>query len=135
MTMVLMSEVVWASFLVLMSQLSILMVNFLIVKVKNVVQVLQPSIQTRKIAYVKYMLVILELLKKLAPGMQLMENGEPNKDIIGKLVFIYLLSNRKLFFNFIFLYLMNFLLDIMTGCFLKLTKIVMDIFHILNWKH
>lgn len=135
MTMVLMSEVVWASFLVLMSQLSILMVNFLIVKVKNIVQVLQPSIQTRKIAYVKYMLVILELLKKLAPGMQLMENGEPNKDIIGKLVFIYLLSNRKLFFNFIFLYLMNFLLDIMTGCFLKLTKIVMDIFHILNWKH
>ena len=135
MTMVLMSEVVWAPFLVLMSELSILMVNFLIVKVKNVVQVLQPSIQTRKIAYVKYMLVILELLKKLAPGMQLMENGEPNKDIIGKLVFIYLLSNRKLFFNFIFLYLMNFLLDIMTGCFLKLTKIVMDIFHILNWKH
>lgn len=135
MTMVLMSEVVWASFLVLMSELSILMVNFLIVKVKNIVQVLQPSIQTRKIAYVKYMLVILELLKKLAPGMQLMENGEPNKDIIGKLVFIYLLSNRKLFFNFIFLYLMNFLLDIMTGCFLKLTKIVMDIFHILNWKH
>lgn len=134
MTMVLMSEVVWASFLVLMSELSILMVNFLIVKVKNIVQVLQPSIQTRKIAYVKYMLVILELLKKLAPGM-LMENGEPNKDIIGKLVFIYLLSNRKLFFNFIFLYLMNFLLDIMTGCFLKLTKIVMDIFHILNWKH
>ena len=133
--MVLMSEVVWASFLVLMSELSILMVNFLIVKVKNIVQVLQPSIQTRKIAYVKYMLVILELLKKLAPGMQLMENGEPNKDIIGKLVFIYLLSNRKLFFNFIFLYLMNFLLDIMTGCFLKLTKIVMDIFHILNWKH
>ena len=135
MTMVLMSEVVWASFLVLMSELSILMVNFLIVKVKNIVQVLQPSIQTRKIAYVKYMLVILELLKKLAPGMQLMENGEPNKDIIGKLVFIYLLSNRKLFFNFIFLYLMNFLLDIMTGCFLKLTKMVMDIFHILNWKH
>ena len=135
MTMVLMSEVVWASFLVLMSELSILMVNFLIVKVKNIVQVLQPSIQTRKIAYVKYMLVILELLKKLAPGMQLMENGEPNKDIIGKLVFIYLLSNRKLFFNFIFLHLMNFLLDIMTGCFLKLTKIVMDIFHILNWKH
>ena len=135
MTMVLMSEVVWASFLVLMPELSILMVNFLIVKVKNIVQVLQPSIQTRKIAYVKYMLVILELLKKLAPGMQLMENGEPNKDIIGKLVFIYLLSNRKLFFNFIFLYLMNFLLDIMTGCFLKLTKIVMDIFHILNWKH
>ena len=135
MTMVLMSEVVWASFLVLMSELSILMVNFLIVKVKNIVQVLQPSIQTRKIAYVKYMLVILELLKKLAPGMQLMENGEPNKDIIGKLVFIYLLSNRKLFFNFIFLYLINFLLDIMTGCFLKLTKIVMDIFHILNWKH
>ena len=135
MTMVLLSEVVWASFLVLMSELSILMVNFLIVKVKNIVQVLQPSIQTRKIAYVKYMLVILELLKKLAPGMQLMENGEPNKDIIGKLVFIYLLSNRKLFFNFIFLYLMNFLLDIMTGCFLKLTKIVMDIFHILNWKH
>lgn len=135
MTMVLMSVVVWASFLVLMSELSILMVNFLIVKVKNIVQVLQPSIQTRKIAYVKYMLVILELLKKLAPGMQLMENGEPNKDIIGKLVFIYLLSNRKLFFNFIFLYLMNFLLDIMTGCFLKLTKIVMDIFHILNWKH
>ena len=123
------------TFLVLMSELSILMVNFLIVKVKNIVQVLQPSIQTRKIAYVKYMLVILELLKKLAPGMQLMENGEPNKDIIGKLVFIYLLSNRKLFFNFIFLYLMNFLLDIMTGCFLKLTKIVMDIFHILNWKH
>ena len=135
MTMVLMSEVVWASFLVLMSQLSILMVNFLIVKVKNIVQVLQPSIQTRKIAYVKYMLVILELLKKLAPGMQLMENGEPNKDIIGKLVFIYLLSNRKLFFNFIFLHLMNFLLDIMTGCFLTLTKMEMEIFHILNWKH
>ena len=94
MTMVLMSEVVWASFLVLMSELSILMVNFLIVKVKNIVQVLQPSIQTRKIAYVKYMLVILELLKKLAPGMQLMENGEPNKDIIGKLVFIYLLTEN-----------------------------------------
>ena len=135
MTMVLLSEVVWASFLVLMSELSILMVNFLIVKVKNIVQVLQPSIQTRKIAYVKYMLVILELLKKLAPGMQLMENGEPNIDIIEKLVFIYLLSNRKLFFNFIFLHLMNFLLDIMTACFLKLTKMEMDIFHILNWKH
>ena len=104
-------------------------------KVKNIVQVLQPLIQTRKIAYVKYMLVILELLKKLAPGMQLMENGEPNIDIIEKLVFIYLLSNRKLFFNFIFLHLMNFLLDIMTACFLKLTKMEMDIFHILNWKH
>nr|POE84192.1 hypothetical protein CFP56_74208 [Quercus suber] len=62
-----------------------LIVSLLLLVSYILYQVLQPSIQTRKIAYVKYMLVILELLKKLAPGMQLMENGEPNKDIIGKL--------------------------------------------------
>ncbi|KAL4619528.1 hypothetical protein ACB092_06G085700 [Castanea dentata] len=62
-----------------------LIVSLLLLVSYILYQVLQPWIQTRKIAYVKNMFVILELLKKLAPGMQLMENGEPNKDIIGKL--------------------------------------------------
>ena len=78
--------------------LSILMFHFLIGKVRNVVQVLQPLIQRRKIEYVKLKRVILELLsrylKKYGPGMLLlMVDGEPNVETIKKLVFFFFLIN------------------------------------------
>ena len=67
--------------------LSILIVYLLIEKVKNIVQVLQPWIQERKIAYVKHKHVILAFLrhlKKHALGRLLNENGEPDEEIIEK---------------------------------------------------
>ena len=67
--------------------LSILIVYFLIEKVKNIVQVLQPWIQERKIAYVKHKHVIIAFLrhlKKHALGRLLNENGEPDEEIIEK---------------------------------------------------
>jgi hypothetical protein len=67
------------------------MFYFLIGKVKNVVQVLQPSIQKRKIYYVKLKRAILELLlrgiEKDGLGMLwLRVDGEHNEDNIKKLV-------------------------------------------------
>ena len=84
--------------------LSELMVYFLIEKFKNIVQVLQPWIQKRKIFYVKHKHVILGLLrnlKKQALGRLLNENGEPDKGIIDKLVF-HEVKENFLFFIFVF---------------------------------
>ena len=75
--------------------LSILMFHFLIGKVRNVVQVLQPLIQRRKIEYVKLKRIILKLLsrylKKYGPGMLLllMVDGEPSEETIKVLVFCF----------------------------------------------
>ena len=101
--------------------LSVLMIYFLIEKFKNIVQVLQPWIQKRKIAYVKHKHLILGFLvhlKKRALGRLLNENGEPDQVTIGKLVFHEVKENCLFFY---FLYLMIFLSDIMAGCFLQLT--------------
>jgi len=84
--------------------LSVLMVYFLIEKFKNIVQVLQPSIQQRKIYYVKQKRVILGFLwhlKKRAMGKLLKENGEPDEGIIEKLVF-HEVKENFLFFIFVF---------------------------------
>ncbi|KAM3696725.1 hypothetical protein ACB098_06G060800 [Castanea mollissima] len=70
--------------------LSILIVYFLIEKVKNIVQVLQPWIQRRKIDYVKYKHVILkflEHLRKRSLGRLLREDGEPDLETIKKLFY------------------------------------------------
>ena len=67
--------------------LSILIVYFLIEKVKNIVQVLQPWIQRRKIEYVKFKHVILGFLEHLIKhslGRLLREDGEPDLVIIKK---------------------------------------------------
>ena len=67
--------------------LSILIVYFLIEKVKNIVQVLQPEIQKRKIDYVKHKHVFLGFLRHLkqrALGRLLNENGEIDKVTIEK---------------------------------------------------
>jgi hypothetical protein len=61
--------------------------------IRNVVQVLQPLIQRRKIEYVKLRRIILKLLsrylKKNGPGMLLllMVDGEPSEETIKVLVF------------------------------------------------
>jgi hypothetical protein len=78
--------------------LSILMFHFLIGKVRNVVQVVQPLIQRRKIEYVKLKRIILKLLsrylKKYGPGMLLllMVDGEPSEETIKVLVFFFLIN-------------------------------------------
>ena len=65
--------------------LSILMFYFLIGKVKNVVQVLQPLIQKRKIYYVKLKSDNLEeLLRRIRKDGE--PNDEPNEDTIKRLV-------------------------------------------------
>ena len=82
--------------------LSILIVYFLIEKVKNIVQVLRPWIQKRKIAYVKHKHVILGFLKHLkkrALGRLLDDNGEPDEGYIKKLVF-HEVKENCLFFYF-----------------------------------
>jgi hypothetical protein len=56
---------------------------------ENVVQVLQPMIQRRKLAYVKHKHVIVGLLKDLkkrALGRLLKDNGEPDEGVVEKLV-------------------------------------------------
>ena len=86
--------------------LSILMVYFLIEKFKNIVQVLQPWIQKRKIDYVKQKHVILGFLrhlKKHALGRLLKKNGEPDEDIIEKLAF-HEVKENCLFIFFIFIF-------------------------------
>ena len=65
--------------------LSILMFYFLMEKVKNVVQVLQPMIQKRKIYYVKLKSDNLEeLLRRIRKDGE--PNDEPNEDTIKRLV-------------------------------------------------
>ena len=62
-------------------------------------QVLQPWIQRRKLAYVRHKHVILGLLRHLkqrALGRLLKEDGSPDTETIEKLVFI----SRKLFIYF-----------------------------------
>jgi hypothetical protein len=69
--------------------LSIFMFYFLIEKMENVVQVLQPWIQTRKFANVRhkyFIVVLLKHLKKRALGRLLKDNGEPDEGVIDKLV-------------------------------------------------
>ena len=102
--------------------LSILMFHFLIGKVRNVVQVLQPWIQSRKIEYVKLKRVILELLsrylKKYGPGMLLLRvDGELNVETIQTLVF-FLINLQKLFnFFHIYLFLYFIFLDMWQAVF------------------
>jgi hypothetical protein len=65
------------------------MFYFMIEKMENVVQVLQPWIQKRKLAYVKHTHVIVGLLKHLrqrALGRLHRDDGSPNDDVIDKLV-------------------------------------------------
>jgi hypothetical protein len=66
------------------------MFYLLIEKVKNIVQVFQPWIQRRKLDYVKHKHVIVGLLRHLrehALGKLVRDDGEPDKEIIEKLVF------------------------------------------------
>jgi hypothetical protein len=65
------------------------MFYFLIEKMENVVQVLQPWIQRRKIVYVKHKHVVFGLLKHLrkrALGRFFMDDGSLNREVIDKLV-------------------------------------------------
>jgi hypothetical protein len=62
---------------------------FLTKKMENVVQILHPWIQRRKLAYVKHKHVIVGLLKYLnehALGRLLKDNGEPDEGVVEKLV-------------------------------------------------
>lgn len=63
-------------------------------------QVFQPWIQKRKLAYAKHKHVMSEILKQLktnALGKFLTDDGDPNKVVIEKLVFIQISHSWSLF--------------------------------------
>lgn len=104
-------------------------------ELRKFVQVFQPWIQRRKLAFVKHKHVIFGLLRHLkqqALGRLLTENGEPDREIIEKFV-----AKRSSIVHFyIAFYILSdsdsCSMNIMAGYFQELMRTGMDFFQLLN---